>query len=71
MGVPDTTSIFKDRSYQDIKAFFFNVLWAAVKIALDKGQGVVSFIAQVGVLRIPAELTIYVYSKVFSRGDNT
>ena len=52
-------------------AFFFNVLWAAVKIALDKGQGVVSFIAQVGVLRIPAELTIYVYSKVFSRGDNT
>ena len=71
MGIPDTTPIFEYRSYQDIKAFFFNVLWAAVKIALDEGQGVVGFIAQVGVLCVPAELTIYVYSKVFSRGDNT
>ena len=67
IGVPDTTSIL----FENIKAFFFNVLWAAVKIALDKGQGVVGFIAQVGVLCIPAKLTIYMYSKVFCRGDNT
>ena len=71
MGVPDTTSIFEDRSYQDIKAFFFNVLWAAVEIALDKGQGVVGFIAQIGVLCVLAELTTYVYSKVFWVRNNT
>ena len=41
MGIPDTTSILEDRSYQDIKAFFFNILWAAVNIALHKGKSVV------------------------------
>ena len=71
MWVPDTTSIFQDRSCQDVKAFFFDVLWTAVQIALDESQGVAGFVAQIGILCIPIKFAIYVYTKVFCGGDNT
>ena len=44
VGVPDTTSIFQDRSCQDVKAFFFNVLWAEVQIALVKTRVILALL---------------------------
>ena len=70
MGVSNTTSILKDKSYQDINSFFFNIMWAAVMIGLDKGQSVVGFIVQKGILFITAGLIIDVYSKAFLGGNN-
>ena len=38
---------------------------------LDKGQGIVGFIAQVGVLYVPAKLTIYnVFQGILQRGQH-
>ena len=56
-----------------VKAFFFNVLWAAVQIALDESQGVTGFIAQVGILcPVHSNLVCYlcVYQGIWRRGKH-
>ena len=65
MGVLYATPVSKYWSNEGVKAFFFNFKGAAVQIALEEGQSRVGLVTQCTALCIPADLTVYVDTKVF------